>query len=603
MNLLYILLLVLWSAFNASDAWDPDYNTTTASPDARNTTTTTTTATTSVTETSSFLIYNEDHNKCVTVVNTNVEAAPCDETSKAQHFRWISSSRIISLSYSLCLGAEKIENWTKIILLPCKESNPRQTWECKDENLFGLKGHPLHLNYGNNDKKNMMLFNGTGVSSRWLIYGTEENLCSHGYQEMSSIGGNSFGKPCHFPFKYGNKWYADCTVDGREDGLLWCSTEKNFNIAGKWGFCPPKTSPDAWHTTTATTSVTETSSFLIYNEDHNKCVTVVNTNVEAAPCDETSKAQHFRWISSSRIISLSYSLCLGAEKIENWTKIILLPCNESNPRQTWECKDENLFGLKGHPLHLNYGTNDKKNMMLFNGTGVSSRWLIYGTQENLCSHGYQEMSSTGGNSCGKPCHFPFKFGDKWYADCTVDGREDGLLWCSTEKDFNIAGKWGFCPPKNVPVPSIAVYGHMQDREHVIVMCSFGWRFTKSSFQLSVAGEHNYTLKNPLCYSNEKCVFDVKVSPPVSFTCVHKINSAVNHQSETYTYSPSAQATNMNTTYNQTQNLAEDQHEKGESLFYIGFFSCVAVGLVIVTVAMIIRSKSKSSVITGNDNTI
>ncbi|KAK7145571.1 hypothetical protein R3I93_013342 [Phoxinus phoxinus] len=599
MNLLYILLLVLWSAYNASDAEDPDYHTTTASPDAWNTTTTTT----SVTETSSFLIYNEDHNKCVTVVSANVEAAPCDESSKAQHFRWISSSRIISLASSLCLGAETIENWAKIILLPCNESNHGQTWECKDETLFGLKGHPLHLNHGNNDNKNMMLLNGTGVSSHWLIYGTEENLCSRGYQEISSIGGNSFGKPCHFPFKFGCKWYAECTVDGRSDGQLWCSTVRDYNIGGKWGFCPKKTSPDAWNTTITTTSVTETSSFLIYNEDHNKCVTVVSANVEAVPCDESSKAQHFRWISSSRIISLASSLCLGAETIENWAKIILLPCNESNHGQTWECKDETLFGLKGHPLHLNHGNNDNKNMMLLNGTGVWSHWLIYGTEENVCSRGYQEISSVGGNSFGKPCHFPFKFGYKWYTDCTVDGRSDGRLWCSTVRDYNIGGKWGFCPPKKAPEPNITVYGQMQDRESVIVICSFGWRYIESSFQLSVGGEHNYTLKNPLCYSNEKCVFEVKVSPPVSFTCVHEINSAVNRRSETYTYSPSAQATTMSTTYYQTQNFAEHQHEKGVSLFYIGFFSCIAFGLVIITVAVIIRSKAKSSVITGTDNTI
>ncbi|KAK7125025.1 hypothetical protein R3I94_019169 [Phoxinus phoxinus] len=194
----------------------------------------------------------------------------------------------------------------------------------------------------------------------------------------------------------------------------------------------------------------ETSSFLIYNENHNKCVTAVSANVEVASCDESSKAQHFRWISSSRIISLSYSLCLGADEIENRAKIILLPCNESNPRQTWECKDGNLFGLMGHPLHLNHGNSDEKILMLFKGTGVWSHWLIYGTEENLCYHGYQEMSSIGGNSCGKPCHFPFKFDGKWYADCTVDGRKDGRLWCSTEKDYNIGGKWGFCPPKTCP---------------------------------------------------------------------------------------------------------------------------------------------------------
>ncbi|XP_039522696.1 uncharacterized protein LOC120475704 [Pimephales promelas] len=97
-------------------------------------------------------------------------------------------------------------------------------------------------------------------------------------------------------------------------------------------------------------------------------------------------------------------------------------------------------------------------------------------------------------------------------------------------------------PADAPEPNIAVYRQMQDREHVIVMCSFGRRFIESSFQLSVEGEHNYTLKCPLCYSNEKCVFDVKVSPPVSFTCVHEINSVVNRRSETYTYSPYGKTT-------------------------------------------------------------
>ncbi|XP_039531363.1 macrophage mannose receptor 1-like isoform X1 [Pimephales promelas] len=111
MNLLSILLLVLWSAFNGADAWDPDYHTTTASPDAWHTTTTSVTGASSdlitLIETSPFLIYNEDHNKCLTVVSANVEAASCDESSEAQYFRWISSSRIISLSLGLCLGQRR----------------------------------------------------------------------------------------------------------------------------------------------------------------------------------------------------------------------------------------------------------------------------------------------------------------------------------------------------------------------------------------------------------------------------------------------------------------------------------------------------------------
>ncbi|ROL48296.1 Macrophage mannose receptor 1 [Anabarilius grahami] len=194
---------------------------------------------------------------------------------------------------------------------------------------------------------------------------------------------------------------------------------------------------------------TDTSSFLIYNEDHNRCVNAVSsTAVQTAPCDVSSDAQRFRWISSSRIISISFKLCLGAQNIKDWVKILLLPCNELSPLQIWECKNETLFGLKGQPLHLNYGNRNEQSMMLYKGTGTWSRWQIYGTKEDLCSRGYQEIYSLGGNSFGKPCLFPFKFGDKWYAECIVEGRADGLLWCSTETDYDTDKKWGFCPTKS-----------------------------------------------------------------------------------------------------------------------------------------------------------
>ncbi|CAM4532936.1 unnamed protein product [Leuciscus chuanchicus] len=198
------------------------------------------------TDTSSFLIYNADHNKCVNAVSsTAVQVAECDVSSDAQRFRWISSSRVISLSFKLCLGAQDIRDWVKILLLPCKDLSPLQTWECKNETLFGLKSQPLHLNYGNRNEKSMMLYKGTGVWSHWQVYGTKEDLCSRGYKETYTIGGNSFGKPCQFPFKYDSKWYAECTVEGRSDGQLWCSTEPDYTVEKKWGFCPT-TSGSGW---------------------------------------------------------------------------------------------------------------------------------------------------------------------------------------------------------------------------------------------------------------------------------------------------------------------------------------------------------------------
>lgn len=89
---------------------------------------------------------------------------------------------------------------------------------------------------------------------------------------------------------------------------------------------------------------------------------------------------------------------------------------------------------------------------------------------------------------------------------------------------------------DAPVPIITVYQQMGDREHVIVLCSFGRRFIESSFQLSVDYEQNYTLKNPACIAHEMCVFNITVRPPVSLTCIHEIITFGNDSyllSETY----------------------------------------------------------------------
>ncbi|XP_041924202.1 macrophage mannose receptor 1 [Alosa sapidissima] len=198
-----------------------------------------------------------------------------------------------------------------------------------------------------------------------------------------------------------------------------------------------------------TWQIVDSSSFLIYNDDHSKCLKVVDTSsFVAAACDPAATSQRFRWVSNNRLLSLSLKLCLGAQDLRDWVKVLPFPCNEQSPLQQWECKNDTLVGLKGQPLNLNYGNRNEKNVMLYKGSGSWSRWKMYATNSDLCSHGYRETFTLGGNAYGSPCQFPFKFQESWYAECTVDGRSDGQLWCATETDYQKDKKWGFCPTKS-----------------------------------------------------------------------------------------------------------------------------------------------------------
>uniref|UniRef100_A0A8C1UBL0 Uncharacterized protein n=1 Tax=Cyprinus carpio TaxID=7962 RepID=A0A8C1UBL0_CYPCA len=141
-----------------------------------------------------------------------------------------------------------------------------------------------------------------------------------------------------------------------------------------------------------------------------------------------------------------------------------------------------------------------------------------------------------------------------------------------------------CCISDVSEPNITVYRQIEDREHVIVLCKFAEMFRMTyrwqSFELSVESELDYTIEPveffPFYYS-EMQVFLVTVRPPASFTCVHEIYSDLdvrNLRSQTYNY---------------------NHPEEGASLLYICFSSFIAVGLFIMTAAVIvinIRSKTK-----------
>ncbi|KAH0627502.1 hypothetical protein JD844_003273 [Phrynosoma platyrhinos] len=194
-----------------------------------------------VVDTSKFLIYNEDHKVCVHAVSSSyVTTSTCNHENEEQRFRWISSHQLMSVSLKLCFGVSSKIDWTPVSLYPCDSESNLQKWECRNDTLFAIQGADLFFNYGNRNEKRIMLYKGSGAWSRWKVYGTKDDLCSRGYEDIFTLKGNDNGAPCVFPFLYGGNWYAECTNVARSDGLLWCSTTRNYDTDKKYGFCPVK---------------------------------------------------------------------------------------------------------------------------------------------------------------------------------------------------------------------------------------------------------------------------------------------------------------------------------------------------------------------------
>ncbi|XP_074840934.1 macrophage mannose receptor 1-like [Carettochelys insculpta] len=195
-----------------------------------------------------FLIYNEDHKLCIKTQNSNsVIMDTCDPADESQKFRWVSDHRILSLALKSCLGVPSVKDQAAITLSPCNKTSKLQQWECRNETLLAVQGEDLFFISAQKEERKVMLAKGSGLWNRWKIYGTTGNLCSQDYEDMFTLLGNAFGAPCVFPFKFNNKWYAECTKDKKAENELdfpWCATSTDFDKDSLFGYCPLKNNTD-----------------------------------------------------------------------------------------------------------------------------------------------------------------------------------------------------------------------------------------------------------------------------------------------------------------------------------------------------------------------
>nr|DBA19768.1 TPA: hypothetical protein GDO54_015546 [Pyxicephalus adspersus] len=152
----------------------------------------------------------------------------CSDNSDRSRWQWSSSHRLYNLESQKCLGLDLSKSQNALKLVRC-DSDFMLWWRCSGGRVFGAS------------KFGLVVKNGTVAailqsSDEWKVNGTMENICEVPYHVVYTTGGNSYGKPCEFPFLFVGIWYNDCILD-IIDNREWCSTSGNFDTDGKWGNC------------------------------------------------------------------------------------------------------------------------------------------------------------------------------------------------------------------------------------------------------------------------------------------------------------------------------------------------------------------------------
>ncbi|KAM4023825.1 lymphocyte antigen 75 [Anomaloglossus baeobatrachus] len=166
--------------------------------------------------------------------------------------------------------------------------------------------------------------------------------------------------------------------------------------------------------------------FEILHVQSGKCLTAENDRLSVGNCSK-SNTSLWTWGSSHRLFSVGSQKCLGLDISKPQDLLKVVSC-DSALMLWWRCEGRGLSGASGYGLSVKDGTVTAE-------IKSKDEWTQNGKSEAICDVPYHVVYTTGGNSSGRPCEFPFRYKETWYHDCILDGNE-AQDWCATSTDFD-----------------------------------------------------------------------------------------------------------------------------------------------------------------------
>ncbi|XP_053554326.1 secretory phospholipase A2 receptor [Bombina bombina] len=186
-----------------------------------------------------FIMESRTLNMCVTLDSLGLHMKDCKLLSNNMLWKWGSGGILFNIGNSSCMGLNITPPDRPLEMFEC-DSKHIMAWQCSNDMLIAADHYRVVPENGKVVAKKQS-------EHKWHRYMShDESFCDHYSQEVYTLRGNSMGRPCSFPFKFNNKWYHECTQDGRGDIFHWCSTTVIYEQAYRWGLCPSSDNSNAF---------------------------------------------------------------------------------------------------------------------------------------------------------------------------------------------------------------------------------------------------------------------------------------------------------------------------------------------------------------------